>query len=142
MYFVSVFIDSRIVPTVDSVKQRTPGASRLSKKKLKRPSRGLALPCSPLTLEHPRIPYKKARKDATHSALAPENFNQVIQAVINPQIAQHGAAWSDSKHRVIGDVEVHVSASPTETVTVQPDGTIQHGRILNEKKSMYIFYRV
>ncbi|XP_056464861.1 uncharacterized protein LOC130404243 [Gadus chalcogrammus] len=46
--------------------------------------------------------------------------------VINPQIAQHGAVWSDSKHQVIGAVEVHASASPTETVTVQPDGTIQH----------------
>ena len=123
------------------MKQRTPGPSRLSKKNLKRPAGiGLAIPCSPLAIDQPQIPYKKARKDATHSALAPENFNQVIHAVINPQIAQHGAVWSDSKHRVIGAVEVHVSASPTETVTVQPDGTIQHGRkLMKKKKIMYIY---
>ena len=35
---------------------------------------------------------------------------------------------------MIGAVDVHVSASPTETVTVQPDGTIQHGRKLMKKK--------
>ena len=98
----------------------------------------VAIPCSPLAIEQLQIPYKKARKDATHNGLAPENFTQVIQAVINPQIAQHGAAWSDAKHCVIGDVEVHVSESPTETVTVQPDGTIQHGRKFNEKKHVYI----
>ena len=101
----------------------------------------MAIPCSPLVIDQPQIPYKKARKDATQSVLAPENFNQVIDAVINPQIAQHGAVWSDSKHCVIGAVEVHVSALPTETVTVKPDGTIQHGRKLMKKKSMYIFYR-
>ncbi|CAL8235951.1 unnamed protein product [Arctogadus glacialis] len=114
------------VPNLDSVKQRTPGASRLSKKNLKRPSRGLALPCSPLTLDHPRIPYKKARKDATHSAFTPENFNLVLHAVINPKIAQQGGGWSESKQPVIETAVVNVSEPPTETVTMQPDGTIQH----------------
>ncbi|XP_030207259.1 uncharacterized protein LOC115540252 [Gadus morhua] len=115
------------LPIEANVIQRTPGPNRLSKKNLKR-SAGVvvAIPCSPLALEQLQIPYKKARKDATHNGLAPENITQVIQAVINPQIAPHGAAWTDPKHRVIGDVEVHVSESPTETVTVQPDGTIQH----------------
>ena len=134
-----MFIDSRIVPTVDSVKQRTPGASRLSKKNLKRPSRGLALPCSPLATDHPQIPYKKACKDAAHSALTPENFNVVLQAVINPEIAQQGGGWSESKQHVIETVVVPVYEPPTETVTVQPDGTIQHGRKLKKK---YTFYRV
>ena len=33
-----------------------------------------------------------------------------------------------------------MSASPTETVTVQPDGTIQHGRkLMKKKKIMYIY---
>ena len=132
MYFV---FDPCLAPIAANVNQRSPGLSRLSKKHLKRPA-GIdaAIPGSSLTIEQPQIPYKKARKGAAHSALAPENFNHVIQAVINPQIAQHGAVWSDSKRQVIGAVEVHVSASPTETVTVQPDGTIQHGRKLNEKK--------
>ena len=127
MYFV---FEPRIVPIVDSVKQRTPGASRLSKKNLKRPGRGSALPCSPLATDHPQIPYKKFRKDTAHSALTPENFNLVLQAVINPKIAQHGGVWSESKQQVIETADVHVSASPTETVSVQPDGTIQHGRKL------------
>ena len=99
----------------------------------------VAIPCSPLAIEQLQIPYKKARKDATHNGLTPENITQVIQAVINPQIAQHGVAWSDAKHCVIGDVEVHVSESHTETVTVQPVGTIQHGRKFNEKKKACIY---
>ncbi|XP_059930644.1 uncharacterized protein LOC132474129 [Gadus macrocephalus] len=120
----NVVTSGSIVPIAAAVKQRTPGPSRLSKKNLKRPA-GIvvAIPCSPLTIDQPQILYKKARKDTAPSVLAPENFNQVIQAVINPQIAQHGAVWSNSKHQVIGAVEVHV---PAETVTVQPDGTIQH----------------
>ena len=99
----------------------------------------VAIPCSPLAIEQLQIPYKKARKDATHNGLTPENITQVIQAVINPQIAPHGAAWTDPKHCVIGDVEVYVHESPTETVTVQPDGTIQHGRKFNEKKKACIY---
>ncbi|XP_056443174.1 uncharacterized protein LOC130380016 [Gadus chalcogrammus] len=117
------------VPIVAKVNQRTPGPtpSRLSKKNLKRAAGiGGAIPCSPQTIEQLQIPYKKARKDTTHGGLAPENYNQVIQAVINPQIVQHGAVRADTNHQVIGEVDVHVSASPTETVTVQPDGTIQH----------------
>ncbi|XP_056444374.1 uncharacterized protein LOC130380977 [Gadus chalcogrammus] len=117
------------VPIAAKVNQRTPGPtpSRLSKKNLKRSAGiGGAIPCSPQAIEQLQIPYKKARKDANHGGLAPEKYNQVIQAVINPQIVQHGAVWSDSKHQVIGEVDVHVSASPAETVTVQPDGTIQH----------------
>ena len=130
-----MFFDPRLVPIEANVIQRTPGPNRLSKKNLKRSAGiGGAIPCPPLTIEQLQIPYKKARKDATHGGLAPENFTHVIQAVIKPQIAPHGAAWTDSNHQVIGDVEVHVSAAPTETVAVQPDGTIQHGRKLNEKK--------
>ena len=106
------------MPIVNSVKQWTPGSNRLSKKNLKRPSRGLALPCSPLATDHPQIPYKKGRKDTAHSVLTPENFNLVLHAVINPQIAQQGAVWSESKQKVIRAVDVHVSAPPAETVTV------------------------
>ena len=134
-----MFFDPRLVPIEANVIQRPSGTNRLTKKNLKRSAGiGGAIPCSPLAIEQLQIPYKKARKDATHNGLAPENFTQVIQAVINPQIAPHGAAWTDSNRRVIGDVEVHVSESPTETVTVQPDGTIQHGRKFNEKKHVYI----
>ncbi|XP_030222038.1 uncharacterized protein LOC115550843 [Gadus morhua] len=123
----NVLTSGSFVPIEANVIQRTPGPNRLSKKNLKR-SAGVvvAIPCSPLAIEQLQIPYKKARKDATHNGLTPENITQVIQAVINPQIAPHGAAWTDPKHRVIGDVEVYVPESPTETVTVQPDGTIQH----------------
>ena len=139
--FCILFFDPCLVPIAATVNQRSPGLSRLSKK---RPA-GIdaAIAGSSLTIEQPQIPYKKTRKDAAHSAIAPENFNHVIQAVINPQIAQHGAVWSDAKRQVIGAVEVHVPASPTEIVTVQPNGAIQHGRKLNEKSIyIYIFYRV
>ncbi|CAL8239246.1 unnamed protein product, partial [Gadus morhua 'NCC'] len=47
-------------------------------------------------------------------------------AVINPKIAQQGGVWSESKQQVIETVVVPVSEPPIETVTVQPDGTIQH----------------
>ena len=139
-----MFFDPRLVPIEANVIQRPSGTNRLAKKKNLKRSAGIggAIPCSPQAIEQLQIPYKKARKDATHGGLAPENFTHVIQAVINPQIAPHGAAWTDSNHQVIADVEVRVSAAPTETVAVQPDGTIQHGRKLNEKKSMCIFYRV
>ncbi|XP_059893147.1 uncharacterized protein LOC132446723 [Gadus macrocephalus] len=120
----NVLTSGSFVPIAATVNQRSPGLSRLSKK---RPA-GIdaAIAGSSLTIEQPQIPYKKTRKDAAHSAIAPENFNHVIQAVINPQIAQHGAVWSDAKRQVIGAVEVHVPASPTEIVTVQPNGAIQH----------------
>ena len=81
----------------------------------------------------PRIIHKfliKRLARTPHSVLTPENFNLVLQAVINPKIAQHGGVWSESKQQVIETADVHVSASPTETVSVQPDGTIQHGRKL------------
>jgi hypothetical protein len=131
------FIGLRIVPIVNSVKQWTPGSNRLTKKNLKRPNRALPLPCSPLTVVQQQIPYKKGRKDTADSVLAPENYNLVLQAVINPQIAQPGTVWSESKQQVVGAVDVHVSAPPAETVTVQPDGCIQHGRKL--KKKVYIY---
>ncbi|CAL8361435.1 unnamed protein product [Arctogadus glacialis] len=105
------------VPNLDSVKQRIPGANRLSTKNLKRPSRGVELPCSPLALDHTPIPYKKDCKDTTHSVLTPKNLNLVLKAVINPKIARQGGVWSMRKQQV--------SEPPTETVTVQPDGTIQ-----------------
>ena len=132
-----MFYDPRLVPIEANVIQRPSGTNRLAKKKNLKRSAGIggAIPCPPLTIEQLQIPYKKPRKDATHGGLAPENFTHVIQAVINPQIAPHGAAWTDSNHQVIADVEVRVSAAPTETVAVQPDGTIQHGRKLNEKKA-------
>ena len=88
----------------------------------------------------PQIPYKKGRKDTAHSALTPENFNLVLHAVINPKIVQQGGGWSESKQPVIETSVVHVSEPPTETVTVQLDGSIQHGRKLKKKK--YICYRV
>ncbi|CAL8253839.1 unnamed protein product [Gadus morhua 'NCC'] len=37
-----------------------------------------------------------------------------------------GVGWSESKPPVIETSVVHVSEPPTETVTLQPDGTIQH----------------
>ncbi|CAL8241468.1 unnamed protein product [Gadus morhua 'NCC'] len=123
----NVLTSGSFVPIEANVIQRPSGTNRLSKKNLKRSAGiGGAIPCSPQAIEQLQIPYKKARKDATHGGLAPENFTHVIQAVINPQIAPHGAAWTDSNHQVIADVEVRVSAAPTETVAVQPDGTIQH----------------
>ena len=110
---------------MDGVKQRAPGSNRLTKKNNKRPNLGpaLPLPSSPLTVVRHQIPYKKGRKDTAHSVLTPENFNLVLHAVINPQITPHGGGWSESKQ------------PPAETVTVQPDGSIQHGRKL---KKMYM----
>ena len=136
MYFL-FFNGLRIVPIVDGVKQWTPGSNRLTKKNNKRPHLGpaLPLPSSPLAVVQQQIPYKKGRKDTADSVLTPENYNLVLQAVINPQIAQPGTVWSESKQQVVGAVDVHVSAPPAETVTVQPDGGIQHGRKL--KKNVY-----
>jgi hypothetical protein len=82
-----------------------------------------------------QIPYKKGRKDTAHSVLTPENFNLVLHAVINPEIAHHGGGWSESKQPLIETSVVPVSEPPAETVTVQPDGGIQHGRKL--KKNVY-----
>ena len=124
---------------MNSVKQWTPGSNRLTKKNNKRPNLGpaLPLPSSPLAVVQQQIPYKKGRKDTAHSVLTPENFNLVLHAVINPQIAQPGTVWSESKHQVVGAVDVHVSAPPAETVTVQPDGGIQHGRKLKKNCICY-----
>jgi hypothetical protein len=126
------------VPIVNSVKQWTPGSNHLSKKNLKRPNRGpaLPLPCSPLTVLQPQVPYKKGRKDTAHSVLTPENFNLVLHAVINPKIVHHGGGWSESKQPVIETSVVSVSEPPAETLTVQPDGGIQHGRKLKKKVYM------
>ncbi|XP_056441206.1 uncharacterized protein LOC130378480 isoform X2 [Gadus chalcogrammus] len=114
------------VPIVDGVKQWTPGSNRLTKKNLKRPNLGPVLPCSQLTVVQQQIPYKKGRKDTAHSVLTPENFNLVLHAVINPKIAHHGGGWSESKQPLIDTSVVPVSEPPAETVTVQPDGGIQH----------------
>ena len=129
----------RIVPIVDGVKQWTPGSNRLTKKNNKRPHLGpaLPLPSSPLAVVQQQIPYKKGRKDTAHSVLTPENLNLVLHAVINPEIARQGGGWSESKQPLIETSVVPVSEPPAETVTVQPDGGIQHGRKLKKNCICY-----
>ena len=137
--FVFVFM-AHVAPSVCGVKQHAPWSKPpVKRKNLKRPSRGLALPCSPLALDHTQSPYKKTRKGDAHSVLTPGNFNLVLQAVISPEIARQGGGWSESKQPVVETVVESVSEPPTETVTVQPDGTIQHGRKLKKK---YVCCRV
>ncbi|CAL8370141.1 unnamed protein product [Boreogadus saida] len=97
----------------DIVKQRIPGASRLS---TKRSSRGLALPASPLAVAHTPIPYKKARKDEATGGLTPFDFNLVITAALNPDSPMQVRRLSAKPQHVI-----ETGAPPTESVIVLPE---------------------
>ena len=115
----------------DIVKQRLPGASRLS---TKRSSRGLALPASPLAVAHTPIPYKKARKDEATGGLTPFDFNLVITAALNPDTPMQVRRLSAKPQHVI-----EPGAPPTESVIVLPE-LIKPGKLLKGEKSLCDIY--
>jgi len=79
------------------------------------------LPCSPLA--RPKL--KRRRRKVVQETITPATIDLILKAARTPAISVHG-----------GDAPA--PEQPVETVTVQPDGTIQHGN----KMVMYIHYGV
>ena len=121
-----------VAPSACGVKRWALGAGRLPKKNLKEQAADWLYPAH----HHQRIIHnKRARKGVAQNAFTPENINLILHVVINTEISKQGGGWSVTEQPVAEPV----SEPPTETVTVQPDGTIQHGKQLKKK---YICYRV